>query len=167
MARAITKVFGSSQTKAIVKYFNDGKIEEREFLFDGNKSERAIQALVFKKLNTRNFMLVSHGNIAGTEEATYTMSADDFMLFSNPCDDGVSYGHDTVTSTFKNTYATYYTSDMEEHTFFYVGVTTESKLRKAIIEEIKDSNILVGNIKVLEERRYMSKDKFMQYARKA
>lgn len=167
MARAISKTFGSSKTKAIVKYFDDGKIKEREFVIDGNKSERAINAYVFSKLKTRNFMLVSHENIEANDESTYTMSADDFYLFSNKCKDGVSYGHDTITSTFKNTYATYYTSDMEEHTYFYVGVTTESKLRKAIIEEIKDSNILVGNIRFVEERRYMSKDAFMEHARKA
>ena len=167
MARAITKTFGSSKTKAVIKYFDSGEIKERIFEIDGNKSERAISAYVFTKLKTRNFMLVSHENITGEDETTYTMSADSFVSHSEPCEDGKTYGHDTITATFKKTVVTYYTADMTEHQYTYVGVTTDSKLRNAIISRIGDSNILVGNKSIIEERRYMSKDDFMKYGTKA
>jgi hypothetical protein len=167
MARAITKTFGSSKTKAVIKYFDNGEIKERTFELEGNKSERAISAHVFSKLKTRNFMLVSHENMESDNEETYSMSADSFIKHSQPCEDGKSYGHYTITSTFKKTIVTYYTADMTEHEYTFICVTTDSKLRNAIISDIEDSNILVGNKRIVEERRYMSKDDFMKYATKA
>ena len=167
MARAITKTFSSSKTKAVIKYFDNGEIKERTFEIDGNKSERAISAHVFSVLKTRNFMLVSHENVESDNETTYTISADSFMSHSEPCEEGKSYGHNTITATFKKTIVTYYTADMTEHEYTYIGVTTDSKLRNAIITRIGDSNILVGKKRIVEERRYMSKDDFIKYAIKA
>ena len=100
MARSISKTFGYSKTKAVIKYFDNGEIKERAFEIEGNKSERAINAHVFSKLKTRNFMLVSHENVESEDETTYTMSADSFVAHSKTCENGKSYGHDTVTATF-------------------------------------------------------------------
>lgn len=167
MARAITKVVENSKTNVTIKRFVDGYVKDEEFTFDGVKSERAIQALLFKRVKTRNFMVTSIEVVKGTNSATYTMDAETFVKYSNICENGVSYGHDTVTATFKNTKAQYMTSDFEMHEFTFVGQTTESKLRNAIIDECGDKNILVCNVEIVEERRYMSKTDFVEKAKKS
>lgn len=165
MARAITKTFGSKSVEITIRRIVNGELVTERYSFANCKSKRAAEMALRKQLKTDNFITVHTEVKDGGETTKYTMSADDFDFLSEYCQDGVTYGHDTVTVTMKETVAEYYTmNDTEPQEFTMVGVTTERKLRKMIADAIEDENILVGEIMVHDVRKYMSKDDFIAHA---
>lgn len=166
MARAITKEFGSVNTRVNVMHIVDGAPKVETLEFEGKKSARALQAAIRAKLKTQNFMLQGEPEYTGGANARYTMDAVTFYSLSEECEMGESYGHDTITATFRVTHATYFDAS-GEHVFVMLGTTTENKLRKAIVDATQDNNILVlPNPEVYETRQYMPKEVFIAHATK-
>ena len=166
MARAITKSFSSKSVILTVRRFDGGKLVSEVYEFAGCKSERAAIATLTKQLGTTNFMVAGSEVSTDGDEKRYTMSADKFVSLAHVCEDGVVYGHDTVTATFKITEAEYYTMDsMNAKKYYYNGVTTERKLRKAISDSIGDGNILVGKTNTVNIRYFMTRDEFIENAK--
>lgn len=170
MARAITKSFGSTNVTLVIRRVveENGKrqIVTESYTFEGTRSVAGAKAALTKQLKTSNFMVVDSTVESGADVKKYTMDVDSFVSLAEMCDENTSYGHDTITATIKVTQAGYITMDsMEEKTYTMVGTTTERKLRNAIAKEINDENILVTNIQVGEVRMWMSKEKFVKYAK--
>lgn len=163
MARAITKSFGSSLTTVSIKRIQDGVLIDDSYQFDGRKSKKAVQTALFKKLGTKNFMIVDYRVEDSDCEETYTMSAELFYSLSDVCAEGESYGHEFVTNTAKITLVDYLTMDGEKQ-FSFIGTSTESKIRKMIIDSTEDDNILITSIHVGEQRRYLHRDTFIENA---
>jgi hypothetical protein len=170
MARAITKSFGSTNVTLIIRRVvvenGQRQIVTESYTFEGTRSVAGAKAALTKQLKTSNFMVVDSSVESGSDIRKYTMDVDSFVALADMCEEDVSYGHDTITATIKVTQAGYITMDsMDEKTYTMVGTTTERKLRNAIAKEINDENILVTDIHIGEVRMWMTKDKFVKYAK--
>lgn len=166
MARAITKTFNGSQTIVTVVRIDNGEMVEEQVVLNGSKSDRAAQAAIKAAFKTSNFMVKSIERKQGEDTQSYSVDAYDFYLNGDFCKADTTYGHDTVTATLKLTVAKFVNVKMEESEYTYFGVTTDNKLRNAIISECGDANILVVSKKIEEVRMWMSKDAFIELATK-
>ena len=166
MARAITKIFGSTTTSVIAKYMSeDGKITEKRFTANGKKSENAMKITVRKELGTTNFYMVpdSLTYTEGSDEKQYSMSADAFVAHAKPCEDGISYGREFVTATVKTTEYVIFGDGGEKHVILD-GTPAESRARKSIADVIGSDNFMICGSSVAEMRLYMTKADFCELA---
>lgn len=162
--RNITKTISTTNATITVRYLNSDGLQEKAFTFAGCKSERAAKVRVRKELGTDNFMVVKCEVKRGTDEKRLTVDADTFYVKSQLCVDGVTYGHDTVTVQFTTSVYTVYTMT-ETLQISIIGKTTPNKARKAIAEQLHDTNIIVNETPAYEtERRWMPVAKFEKLA---
>ncbi len=134
------------------------------FTVRGNKSENAAQALTERRYG-KNSMVV---HMEKKATAKLTLSASAFVLNSEVCETGKSYGHDTITAEFKVTYLTVMYRDdfgMHNSTLVYSGETTDSKLLNFAREVTLSKMCVVKSKKVTTERRWMPRDKYESLAK--
>ena len=163
--RNITKSISSTNTTITVRYISSDGIQEKTFNFVGCKSERIAKVRVRKEIGTDNFMVTSCEVTRGADEKRLTMGADTFYGNSQPCEDGKTYGHDTITASFTTSIYTVYTMDGMVSASI-IGKTTPNKARKAIAEQLNDTNILLDeNPRYDIERRWMPVATFEKYAK--
>ena len=165
MARAITKVFGSTTTSVIAKYMSDGKLTEKTFTANGKKSENAMRINIRKELGTTNFYMVPDtlAYTEGGDEKQYSMSSETFVAHAKECEDGVSYGREFVTATVKTSDYLIFGDGGEQH-IMLDGTPADSRARKGIADIIGSDNFIVISCEVAEKRLYMSKADFCELA---
>ena len=114
----------------------------------------------------RNVMVVS----VDTDESKLTLDSETFYAHSSKCENGATYGHDMVTLTFKVTQAQGFamTSEgMKPFDFEMVGTTTANKLHNAVCDATGSTNVIITTTNVVEERRYMSREQYVELAKAA
>ena len=174
MARAISK--GGFNTKAYV-YVVDNMDNEKTVSIDdediiytdiltmrGRKSENACQINAEKTFKTKNVMVCK---VTYEQSAKLTLSASDFIKYSEVCVDGTSYGHEFVTAQFKVTILSVMYRDkngMHTDTIYYDGETTDSKLLNFARETTKSKMCVVKSKVVATMQRYMTRALYEQLA---
>lgn len=165
MARAITKTFGSKSVTLTIRRIDGGEMVTEAYEFANCKSVRAAKTALARQLNTNNFLVIDEQINEGAEQHTYTLDAETFDVYSQVCDENKSYGHNTVTTTFDETIVTFYTIASEEaQTCIIFGKTTPRKLRRMVAENVGDDNILIADTNIVQIRKWMPKDKFIELA---
>ena len=169
MARSISKSLASATVYVFDPSIafeldeNGNPKPNREFKIDGNPSLNAAR-IKAQKLYGRNILVTD----VQVDETKLTVSPTDFLMHSSVCLDGESYGREFVTQTFKiTTYRGWYMSEdgMTAFENEYVGETTQSKLQTHAIASTGTKNTVITDVTVREERRFMSRDKYMELAK--
>lgn len=162
--RTISKTFGGTITVATVGVIEGGKPMFVEKRIAGKKSMRAVTARMKSELGTSNFLVKDVRHEVTDNPVTYSVDGDTFFANSETCAVNTTYGHDTVVVGFKLTIATWYDGDFTEHQYVMLGTTTQNKLRNAIADAEKREDVLVGEVKVITQKRWMPKDTFIMLA---
>lgn len=162
MARNISKsVFTSSIT--CMGIGSDGKLCEHTFTITGKASDN--KALLESQKRFGNNVMVTNITHEGIK---VTVDNETFYANSAPCIESESYGHDCIVQSFKTTrFVALHMVDgkMESVELHYYGTTTERKLRNAAVETLQDKNVLISDVQVIEEKRYMTKEKYQTLAK--
>ena len=131
---------------------------------DGNPSVNKARLMAQKFCGSKNIMVMK----IETDETKLSVSPEDFIAHSHICEEGVSYGREFVTQTFKLTSVWGFYLDTEKgmqkfHTF-YEGETTESKLLNKI-REWYGNTAIITDWTVSDERRYMKREEYLELAK--
>ena len=170
MARTVTKsmasatVYALDATKAFETDENGMPKPNLVFNIDGNPTANRARIAAQKTAGHKNVMVVS----IDVDESKVRVAPATFYANSNICKDGETYGREFVTQTFKLTkvsgfYIDDETGNMTPYTNTYFGVTTDSKLLKAMRDSYGMTAIITAK-PIIEERRYMARDKYMELA---
>jgi hypothetical protein len=129
---------------------------------NGNPSDNRarIQA---QKLFGKNVMVIS----VDVDETKLNVSPSDFIANSKVCKPNESYGREYITQTFKvTTIKGFYTDKDGMHimNLTYSGTTTDNKLRNFACDYYDTLNVVITNTTVTDERRYMTRERYMQLA---
>ena len=130
---------------------------------DGKPSPNKARIIAERECKTKNIMVLD----IVTDETKLTISPDVFIANSKACENGVSYGHDTIVQTFKTTTISgfYMNADgMKPFIVMYVGTTTQNKLLNFVRDEVAP-NAVITRTDVMDCKRWMSKARFMELAK--
>ena len=175
MARATNVIVKSStilaldMKKSFKRDENNKPIANLIFTVNGTPNMASAQRKACELVKHKNVMIIG---IIKNENETFTLSADVFIANSKVCEPNVSYGHDFVTREFSVTQvdATYIDDNFEiiTETIVYNGKTTTNKLLNFAREYFNNNNVVIdeSTIVVKNEKRYMSKDTYMELGRK-
>ena len=146
-------------------HVGDDDIEYTDVLTThGRKSENSAQIMAEKKFGKNSMVM----HVVYKESAKLSLSADMFLANSEICEDGKSYGHETVTAEFKITYISAMWRDksgLHEEVLIFNGTTTDSKLLNYAREVTHSKLCVVKNKAIITERRWMSRAKYENLAR--
>ena len=165
MARATNVALSKTYVKGM--YVNgDGEKSPFSFEFDGIVKEARARILLKKKLGTSNFFMFP----LAYDTSKVSLDAETFFENSLVCYDGVSYDRGYAVQTLKITTLkveifdlTKITEDTEVHFFERLGEYTETRNRKFLEDAIGHPNFIFTTT-VREEKRYMTKEKYMELA---
>ena len=169
MSRTVTKSIASA-TVYVLDPSKDFEIDANgmpvanvTFELDGNPSPNRARIQAEKVCKSKNVMVL---NIE-VDETKIKVDPAIFMAHSEVCKPDTAYGREYVTQTFKITNVKGFYMDVESgltnFEFEYMGVTTDSKLLKAARDKYgMQAVVTVKN--VIEERRYMTRDKYLALA---
>lgn len=167
MARAISK--GGFNTKAYIYNVDNmdnektATIDDEEIVYTdiltmrGRKSENAAQINAEKTFKSKNVMVCK---VVYVQSAKLTLSASDFIKYSEPCVEGASYGHEFITAQFKVTIMSVMyrnKNGMHNETLYYDGETTDSKLLNFARETTKSKMCVVKSKNVVTMQRFMTR----------
>lgn len=172
MARTISKSISSATinvldpSKSFKTDVNGMPIANVSFVLDGNPTMNKARIAAQKFCGSKNVMVLS----IDVDETKLTVSPDVFIANSSVCDPNEVYGREYVTQTFKiTTYHGFYIDpencSMVQFENCYFGETTANKLLKHAQDAAGTLNCVVTDSSVSDERRYMSREKYMQLAR--
>ncbi len=170
MARTVTKSLASATVYALdaTQPFTTGAngMPEPNLVFniDGNPTSNRARIAAQKAAGHKNVMVLR----VDVDESKVKVSPATFYANSNLCVSGESYGREYVTQTFKVTRAKGFYIDaesgaFEQFTHNYFGVTTDSKLLKAV-RDVYGMNAVISDTVIEEQRRYMSREDYMELA---
>ena len=170
MARTITKGIASATIYALdpTKKFDvdENGMPKANVVFatDGNPTSNKARLLAEKFCKSRNVMVLD----VVVDETKLNVAPDVFYSNSAICLNGNTYGREYVTQTFKTTWIWGFAmgeNGMESIEDCYMGVTTESKLLNYVRKNAGTQNCIITRTEIREQRRYMTRDKFMELAR--
>lgn len=170
MSRTVTKslatatVYALDATKEFETDANGMPIANLVFNIDGNPTANRARIAAQKAAGHKNVMIMS----IEVDETKVKVSPTTFYANSSRCKEGETYGRDYVTQTFKLTevsgfYIDDETGNMTPYANTYFGMTTDSKLLKAMRDTYGMTAIITAK-PIVEERRYMARDKYMELA---
>lgn len=169
MARTVTKNLASATiyvldaTRAFDVDENGVPLANAIFTMDGNPSPNRARIESERRFKTKNLMVLK----IEVDETKLRVSPEAFYVDSRVCEEGVSYGREYVTQTFKVTYLDGFAmgeAGMVPFHLFYAGETTDNKLLN-YAREVVNSSAIVTQKRVVEERRYMPRERYMELAR--
>lgn len=170
MSRTVTKslatatVYALDATKPFETDSNGLPIANLVFNIDGNPTANRARIAAQKAAGHKNVMVMT----IDVDETKVKVSPATFYANSSLCKENESYGREYITQTFKLTKVSgFYIDDesgnMTPYTNTYFGVTTDSKLLKAM-RDTYGMTAIVTSKPIVEERRYMARDKYMELA---
>lgn len=162
MARTIKKSLATATVNVAV-ITDSGEMVEKSFTLDGNPNESKALRVAQKKYGF-NVMVLS----VDIDESSVAIDPDVFFANSEVCNPDTSYGREYITQTFKNTiiHAMHMVDGSPKpETLVYFGVTTLRKARNFACDSLEDSNVIVTGTEVVEERRFMTREKYKELAR--
>lgn len=165
--RTISKTFGSVETIVTAIVVEDAKPVVKQFTLKGRKNANSAAAILKKQLKTNNLMVKNVDVKDGGESVTYSIDAERFYYESSQCEEGETYGHDTVVVTFTLTFFDYVTmSDLENTRYgVFIGTTTENKLLRFAREfDGNDEDVLILKTSQGKAKRYMTREQFVENA---
>lgn len=161
MARAIT-VSGS---ETIIHYFivSEGGFEPKELVVNGRKSETAATKVITTKF--RGAALFSH--VEYRESGSVSLNSDTFFMYARRCEDGIVYGHDTISREQEITYLSYaciVEGKPVSKLASYNGRSTRGKYLKYLRDLEGTQNIMLVGETTSTIRSYMPKALFEMLA---
>lgn len=136
---------------------------------NGNPSETRAFNLLAQHCKSKNVM-VHHIDV---DTNKLKVPSDVFLTHSKVCEKNVTYGHDYVVQTFKKSVLTGFYKDAKGkmHQFeeaYYVVTTVMNKLLNLVKDAHEDATfVMITKTDVVEEKRYMTKEEFMDLAKNA
>lgn len=169
MARTISKAIASA-TVYVFDPSTNFELDEngmpmanRTFQLDGNPSENKARIQAQQRFG-KNVMVLA----VEVDETKLRIAPATFIANSEICKPDTTYGREYITQTFKvTTVSGFYTDADGLHQFseVYAGETTANKLRNWVCDKFNTQNAVVANATVSEERRYMSRETYLELAK--
>ena len=175
MARATNVKIASSTVNCIdmkkkIERDNENKpMPNLTFTMNGNPSKASALREAIKKANHKNVVIHS---IVKNEIEMFNLTAAEFIANSEVCVAGVVYGHEYITREFVYTKfnCMYFDDEFNciEKELTYDGKTTLNKLQNYACEHFENANVGIDedSIKIIKERRYMTKEKYLEIGKK-
>lgn len=170
MTRTVTKAISSATVYALdpSKPFdtddNGMPLPNLVFAIDGNPTSNRARIAAQKAAGHKNVMVLR----VDVDESKVKVAPATFYANSSICVSGESYSREYVTQTFKVTrihgfYIDAETGAFEPFTHNYFGVTTDSKLLKAV-RDVYGLNAVISETVIEEQRRFMTRETYMELA---
>ena len=169
MARKVTKsivkstVYGLNPSAPFDTDENGFPIANVTLLVQGNPSQNQAYLKLAKFCGSKNVMVID----IVADETKISIDPFTFYAHSKACIEGISYGREYITQTFKITeYDVLYMSSegMKYGSGFYIGETTQSKLLNYARES--HPNCIITQTRVIDERRFMTRNEYLELASK-
>ena len=168
MARKVTKsvssatIFGFDPSKDFETGEDGFPIPNVVISADGNPTDNKARLLLEKHTGNKNVMVIR----IEVDETKLSVGPNVFVVNSSPCIEGETYGREYITQTFKRTYLEGFYIDGTMHTFQldFVGTSTPNK-NLALVRTEFGVQAVITKTEVVEERRFMTREKYLELAR--
>lgn len=170
MARTISKsisaatIYALDASQPFDTDDNGMPIANMVFTMDGNPTQNRARLEACKQAGHKNVMILQ----IVIDETKLKVSPDVFVSNSKICKPDTVYGREYVTQTFKVTFYRGFAmteNGMESFEDAFVGETTPAKLLKLARDRYQSQSVVVTESNVSEQRRYMTRDKYLELAR--